>query len=292
MRKFLSFLFGGNFTEITRSDFGKNVDCYELKNSAGTAVKIITYGARVASWKFRGIEVVLGYKNLSDYEADDTYKGAIVGRCANRIGGAKFELGGKVFEIDKNDAGKNHLHGGFNGFEKKIFAAEITPEGLKLTAESPDGEGDILNHKIQIFADSYTWANDESVPDGRILPVENTPMDLRQPTKIGEHIDDDFDELNFGRGYDHNYCIGKLGEMKKAAYAESSDGKIKLTVETEMPGVQFYAGNWLNDKKFGKRTGFALESQFYPNAINLPNFDKPILKAGEIFKSKTIYTLS
>jgi len=155
-----------------------------------------------------------------------------------------------------------------------------------------DGGGDILNQKIQIFADSYTWANDESVPDGRILPVEGTPMDLRNLQKIGEHIDDDFDELNFGRGYDHNYCLGKSGEMKKAAYVESSDGKIKLTVETEMPGVQFYAGNWLNDKKFGKRTGFALESQFYPNAINLPNFDKPILKAGEIFKSKTIYTLS
>ena len=331
--------------EITKIDFGKtaegkNVDCYELKNSAGTAVKIITYGARVSSWIFKGVEVILGYKNISDYEADDSYKGAVVGRCANRIGGAKFELNGKIFEIDKNDAGKNHLHGGFNGFEKKIWTAEILPEGLKMTVESPDGEGgypgnfkaeviynltennsleisycatsdadtlcnltnhsyfnldgggDILEHKIQIFADSYTWANDESVPDGRILSVENTPMDLRQPHKIGEHIDDDFDELNFGRGYDHNYCVGKLGEMKKVAVVEGAKSKIKLTVETEMPGLQFYAGNWLNDKYFGKRSGFALESQFYPNAINLENFDKPILKAGEIFKSKTIYSLS
>ncbi len=330
---------------ITKNNFGKTaegkiIEVYELKNSIGTTVKIISYGARVASWIFKGVEVVLGYETVAEYEADDTYKGAVVGRCANRIGGAKFELNGKIFEIDKNDGGKNHLHGGFNGFEKKIWSAEILPEGLKLSVESPDGEGgypgnfkaeviynltdknsleifysatsdadtlcnltnhsyfnldgggDILNHKIQIFADSYTWANVESVPDGRILSVEGTPMDLRKLKKIGEHIDDDFDELNFGRGYDHNYCLGKFGEMKKAAYVEGAKSGIKLTVETEMPGIQFYAGNWLNDKKFGKRSGFALESQFYPNAINLPNFDKPILKAGETFKSKTIYTLS
>ena len=331
--------------ETTKKFFGttadrKNVDCYELKNSVGTTAKIITYGARVTSWIFNGVEVVLGYDSIAEYESDDSYKGAIVGRCANRIGGAKFSLNGKIFNIDKNDGGKNHLHGGFNGFEKKIWTAEIISDGLKLSAESPDGEGgypgnfhaeviykltdnneleinysatsdadtlcnltnhtyfnldgggNILNQKIQIFADSYTWANDESVPDGKILSVENTPMDLRTLQKIGEHIDDDFDELNFGRGYDHNFCIGKLGDIKKAARAESSDGKIILEVFTTMPGLQFYAGNWLNDKKFGKRTGFALESQYYPNAINLPNFDKPILKAGKTFQSKTVYKLS
>lgn len=331
--------------EITKKFFGKtsdgkNVDAYELKNSVGTKAKIITYGARLSSWIFNGVEVVLGYETISEYEADDSYKGAIVGRCANRIGGAKFELNGKIFNIDKNDGGKNHLHGGFNGFEKKIWSAEILSDGLKLFVESPDGEGgypgnfkaeviysltdeneleinysatsdadtlcnltnhtyfnldgggNILKQKIQIFADFYTWANSESVPDGRILSVENTPMDLRKIHEIGEHIDDDFDELNFGRGYDHNYCVGKLGEIKKAAHAESSDSKIILEVFTTMPGLQFYAGNWLNDKKFGKRTGFALESQFYPNAINLNNFDKPILKAGEVWKSKTVYKLT
>ena len=330
--------------EVTKKNFGatadgKNVEIFELKNQAGTVAKVITYGARLQSWLFKNVNVVLGYDTVAEYEADDSYKGAIVGRCANRIGGAKFVLNGKTYNLDKNDAGKNHLHGGFNGTEKKIWSAESVGEGLKLFTEIPDGEGgypgnlkieviynltddnkleisykaisdadtlcnftnhsyfnldgggDILNHKIKIFADSYTWANSESVPDGRILSVEGTPMDLRTLKRIGAHIDDDFDELNFGRGYDHNYCLGKLGEMKKAAYVESSDAAIKLTVETEMPGIQFYAGNWLNDKKFGKRTGFALESQYYPNAINLPNFDQPILKAGEVWTSKTIYSL-
>ncbi len=110
---------------------GKSVDVYELKNSAGTTAKIITYGARLASWIFGGVEIVLGYDTIAEYEADDSYKGAVVGRCANRIGGAKFELNGKVFNLDKNDGGKNHLHGGFNGFEKKIWAAEIIKERRK-----------------------------------------------------------------------------------------------------------------------------------------------------------------
>ena len=314
---------------------GKNVDCYTLTNSKGTSAQIITYGARLSSWIFKGVNVILGYDNIADYEKDTAYKGAIVGRCANRIGGAKFELNGKTYFLDKNDNGKNHLHGGFNGFERKIWTAEITDDGLKMSFESPDGEGgypgnfkatviynltddnafeisyfatsdsdtlsnltnhtyfnldgggNILRQKIQIFADFYTWADKESVPDGKILPVEGTPMDLRNLQEIGAHIDDDFDELNFGRGYDHNYCVGKLGEMKKAAHAESSDGSTALEVFTTMPGLQFYAGNWLEDK----RSGFALESQFYPNAINLPDFDKPILKAGEIQTCKTIFKL-
>lgn len=331
--------------EITKNVFGKTADGnviegFELKNASGAMVKIISYGARVQSFIFNNINVVLGYDTVAEYESDDTYKGAVVGRSANRIGGAEFKLNGKVYKIDKNDGGKNHLHGGFNGFEKKIWTGEILPDGLKLSVESPDGEGgypgnlkasviysltndnalkiiysavsdkdtlcnltnhsyfnlngegDILNHDIQIFADTYTWANAESVPDGRILSVEGTPMDLRQPQKIGEHIDDDFDELNYGRGYDHNYCLGKLGEIKTAATVIGDKSKIKLTVETDMPGIQFYSGNWLNDNKFKKRSGFALETQFYPNAINLENFDKPILKVGETFKSTTVYKLS
>ena len=331
--------------DVKKFDFGqtadgRKVDGYELKNSSGTTAKIITYGARLTSWIFSGVEVVLGYDNIADYEADTSYKGAVVGRCANRIGGASFELNGKIYALDKNDGGKNHLHGGFNGFEKKIWAAEVIPDGLKLTVESPDGEGgypgnliataiynltddnaleisyaatadadtlcnltnhtyfnldgsgDILQQKIQIFADAYTWANAESIPDGRILSVEGTPLDLRQLQTIGAHIDDDFDELNFGRGYDHNFCVGKLGEMKKVARAQSSDSKIVLEVFTTQPGLQFYSGNWLDDKKFGNRTGFALESQFYPNAINLPNFDKPILKANATQSSKSKFHLS
>lgn len=337
--------------EVSKKNFGtladgRTVDIYELKNSHGTIVKIITYGARVNSWIFNGVDIVLGYDNIAAYEKDSAYIGAIVGRCANRIANACFELNGKTYQIDKNDAGKNHLHGGSNSLERKIWTADISKNGLELKSECLDGEngypgnlkitviynltdddaleieyfaksdqdtlcnltnhsyfnldgfgfGDVLKQKIQIFADSYTWANAESIPDGRILSVENTPMDLRNLTEIGAHIDDDFDQLNFGHGYDHNFCVGELGKMKKVAHAENSAGTTSLDVFTTQPGLQFYAGNFLDGNPTGKngieitrRCGFALESQFYPNAINLPNFDQPILKANETYHSKTIY---
>lgn len=183
--------------------------------------------------------------------------------------------------------------------------------------ESPS----ILDQKIQLFADTYTWADEESLPDGRIMEVAGTPMDLRQPTRIGEHIDDDFDELQMGKGYDHNWIIRDekpvvemkpgmfgydphcpldylQGGLKKAAYAESDKTGLTLTCYTTQPGVQFYTGNFLcggikgkNGVEFPYRSGFCLETQFYPNSPANPSFPQPILKKGETFKAQTVYVL-
>ena len=344
---------------ISKENFGKlsngvETNIYILRNIKGTEVKITNYGARVVSWTIADknsnmVDVVLGYDDAATYEKDDKYMGAIAGRCANRIAGAKFTLNGKIYNLDKND-GNNHLHGGFNGFEKKIWSAEIVNNSLKLSCKSFNGEcgypgnfnatviysltdddelkisyeastdedtvcnltnhtyfnlagfdsGSILNQKIQIFADKYTWANAESLPDGRIMSVESTPMDLRKLINIGEHIDDDFDELKFGNGYDHNWCINNFdGTLKKAAHATSDETGISLTVFTTLPGIQFYAGNFLNGEpvgkngvKNGRRSGFALEAQYYPNAINIPEFEQPILLKEKLWTAQTIYKLT
>lgn len=177
--------------------------------------------------------------------------------------------------------------------------------------------GPVLDQKIQIFADKYTWADAESLPDGRILDVAGTPMDLRQLTRIGEHIDDDFDELVMGHGYDHNWVIRDEkptvetkpgdpscpidyvgGGLKKAAYAESDQSGFTLTCYTTQPGVQFYTGNFLNGGlpgkdgvEFQRRTGFCLETQYFPNAFANPNFPQPILKKGDTWKAQTVYVL-
>lgn len=181
--------------------------------------------------------------------------------------------------------------------------------------------GSVLDQKIQIFADSYTWADAESLPDGRILPVAGTPMDLREPVRIGAHIDDDFDELIMGKGYDHNWVLrgdkpdaeqkpGMFGfdphcpidylkgGLKKAAYAESDKSGLTLTCYTTQPGIQFYTGNFLcggipgkQGVEFLRRTGFCLETQYYPNALAHPNFPQPILKKGETWKAQTVYVL-
>lgn len=335
---------------ITKKSFGslsngREIYAYELANAKGTAAQVITYGARLQSLIFNGVDVVLGYDDAASYEKDTAYMGAIAGRSANRIAKAKFKLNGKIYNLDKND-GKNHLHGGFSGFEEKVWSASVADNGVIMTVESKDGEagypgnftatvaykltdkdefiidysaksdadtlcnltnhayfnldgfgsGDVLKQKIQINADTYTWADEESIPNGKILPVENTPMDLRKPVEIGKHIDDDFDELNFAKGYDHNFCVGKLGELKKVAYAEGAKSNISMTVFTTLPGVHFYAGNFLSGEplgkggaKMGRRNGFALETQYYPNAINLEGVDKPILRSGETWTAQTIF---
>lgn len=180
----------------------------------------------------------------------------------------------------------------------------------------------MLNQRIQIMADTYTWADEESLPDGRILEVQGTPMDLRVPLRIGAHIDDDFEELKFGHGYDHNWVIRDKpvelelkpgmfgfdptcpidyneGGLKKAAYAESDVSGLTLTCYTTLPGIQFYSGNFLKGGlpgkegvEFMRRSGFCLETQYFPNAFANPNFPQPILKKGETWKAQTVYVLA
>ena len=157
--------------------------------------------------------------------------------------------------------------------------------------------GTILDQKIQLFADYYTVADQESLPTGEIASVENTPLDLRQPTRIGDHIDDDFAQLKFAGGFDHNWVINDYdGTLKKAAWAYAEDTGITLTASTTLPGVQFYSGNYLDDAPTGKkgssiykRCGFCLESQYFPNALKNRNFLQPILKAGQVYHEVTTY---
>lgn len=181
--------------------------------------------------------------------------------------------------------------------------------------------GPVLDQKIQLFADAWTEADEESLPNGRIVPVAGTPMDLREPTAIGAHIDDDFDQLRWAGGYDHNWVIRDVpcdytalpgsfgydpgcpidyihGGLKKMAYAVSDRTGITLTAYTTQPGVQFYAGNYLDGSPLGKngtaferRSGFCLEAQYFPNALEHPEFRQPLLKKGEVWKAQTVYVI-
>ena len=126
-------------------------------------------------------------------------------------------------------------------------------------------------------------------------------MDLRQLTRIGAHIDDDFDELQMGHGYDHNWVLSAVPDahgLRKAAYAVSEKSGLTLTCYTTRPGLQFYTGNFLDGTHVGKegvrferRTGFCLETQFFPNAPAHPEFPQPLLKKGDIWKAQTVFVL-
>lgn len=160
-----------------------------------------------------------------------------------------------------------------------------------------DGQesGDVLRHKVKIYASEYTKVNAESIPTGEIASVEGTPMDFRTAKCIGDEIDSDFEELQFAAGYDHNWVLQNHGKFAKIAVMEAAESGIRMEVYTDLPGVQFYAGNWIEKSKgkrgaiYDRRQGACFETQYFPDAVNKPQFPSPIYPAGTPYRTMTIY---
>ena len=157
-------------------------------------------------------------------------------------------------------------------------------------------EGTIKDHKITLLASNFTPADEASIPYGDNVSVEGTPMDLRQELVIGEKIDSDFDQLNFAVGYDHNWVTDNCnGVVRKIATVKApGDGRV-MEVYTDLPGVQFYAGNFIDPQtgkdgaSYAKRSGLCLETQCYPDSIHKPNFPSVVYGPTKAYKSTTIY---
>lgn len=317
---------------------GEAVNIYCIKNDM-LAVEIMEYGAAIRSLLVqRGgawTDVVLGYDTLREYEENDGYLGACVGRVGNRIGGAGFTLNGKTYTLARND-GENHLHGGVRGFDKYVWTAEELPDGVRFARVSPDGEegypgtlhaavsyrlqgntlvieyeasadqdtlcsltnhsyfnlngsGSVLGHTLQINADEFLENSTATLPTGRRLPVAGTPFDFRVPKRVGQDIGTDDIQLRNCGGYDHNFCL--TGET--AAVLRGDVSGITMTVRTTLPGMQLYAANFLTERRgkngvvYMPRAALCLETQFFPNAMACEDFEKPILRAGELWREHT-----
>jgi aldose 1-epimerase len=163
-----------------------------------------------------------------------------------------------------------------------------------------EGNGDILDHEIMINADRFTPVDKNLIPTGELRPVKGTPFDFTTQTKIGARIDDNYDQLVLGHGYDHNFVINRNGGglVLAARVYEPTTGRT-LEVSTTQPGVQFYTGNFLDGTITGKqghvykhRYGFCLETQHFPDSPNHPSFPNTILKPGETFREKTVLKFS
>jgi len=163
-----------------------------------------------------------------------------------------------------------------------------------------EGTGDILNHEVMINADRFTPVDKNLIPTGELRPVKDTPLDFTKATKIGARIDDNYEQLVLGHGYDHNFVINRKGAglVLAARVSEPTSGRV-LEVSTTQPGVQFYTGNFLDGTVTGKeghvykrRYGLCLETQHFPDSPNHPKFPTTILKPGERFHQTTVFKFS
>ena len=154
--------------------------------------------------------------------------------------------------------------------------------------------GSICDEKMMIDADAFTETDAELIPTGTVIPVEGTPMDFREGKKVAKEIGADYKPLKLAGGYDHNWVLNGSG-FRKVASAESEETGIKMEVYTDLPGIQFYSGNFLAGAKgkqgavYGKGCGICFETQYFPDAIHKDNFESPITKAGEVYDTTTTY---
>lgn len=157
------------------------------------------------------------------------------------------------------------------------------------------GNGTILDHELTLDCSAYTPTDDTMIPTGEIRKVEGTPLDFTTPHVIGDRIDENYESLKQGKGYDHNFIIDGSG-LRRAAHARDPKSGRTLDTFTTEPAVQLYTGNFLEGGLKGKggkiyphRGGFCLETQHYPDSPNHPAFPTTTLKPGETYTHSTVY---
>lgn len=315
---------------------GRRVERIVLQSDTGLSATVLTLGATLSSVRAPdGAELTLCLPDLAAYLDQRAFLGAVVGRYANRIAGGRFELDGTEHRLSVNEP-PNTLHGGQDGFDRRLWQAALTGDGVALELVSPggdqgfpgeltarvtyslagnevriayaatttaptvvnltnhtywnlsgDGASSIEDHVVWLNARSYLPVDAELIPTGAVEAVDGTPFDfVSRPRPIGERIGLENEQLRRAGGYDHTFVLAP-GEL--AARVRDPKSGRALEVVTDAPGVQFYSGNKLDGSPHPRRSGFALETQRFPNAPNQPSFPSSVLRPGEELRSATTY---
>lgn len=155
--------------------------------------------------------------------------------------------------------------------------------------------GNVLKELVTLDADYFTRADAQSIPTGELVDVTGTPMDFRMPRALGEAIDADYEAVRLGKGYDHNWVLKNNGKFDKVAQAVSEKSGIVMEVWTDLPGMQMYTANFLDNEHgkngavYGIRDAVCFETQYFPDAVHHENFASPICKKGMPYYTVTSY---
>ncbi len=192
-----------------------------------------------------------------------------------------------------------------NEFVIKYSASTDKDTVINLTHHSyfnlrGEGDGDVLDHILQINSELYLPITEVSIPTGEVLKVEGTPFDFRIPKSIGKEIEADHEQIRMGAGYDHCWVLNNGGEVALAATVKEPTTGRRMDVYTDQVGIQFYSGNWFDGKSISKsgtgsylrRGSLALETQLFPDSPNQPHFPSSRLNVGEKYTHICVYKFS
>jgi len=335
--------------QFGKTELGKSIKLYTIENKNGAKVSLTNIGACLVNLiipddKGNFEDIVLGFEKGEGYLVNGSFFGATVGRSANRIAGAKFELDGTVYDLDVND-NENNLHSQFDqGYHKQLWDTEIKENAVKFSYTEEDGKngfpgkldmsvtytltddnaveihyegvsdkktlinatnhsyfnlaghkaGSIEGTELKLLCSNYTPVVAGAIPTGEIAPVKDTVMDFTSFKTIGKEINEDVEQLKLVKGYDHNFVVDDYdGSLRLIAVAKAAGRTME--VYSDLPGVQFYAGNCIayqegkDSAAYTPRCGFCLETQYYPNSINQEGFIKPVFEAGQKYDTTTVY---
>lgn len=338
------------YVSFGRTADGREARLWRLSNAHGMTAEVTDYGACLVSLRVPCstgdfIDVVMGYDGVRGYEVNAPNFGATVGRYANRIGGASFELGGVCYALPANEHG-NSLHSGPDFWHHRLWELVLADTSrIELRLQSPDGDqgfpgavdihvtyeltannalvityagepdaltlmnltnhsyfnlnghaaGSVLGHALCVAADEITETRDDLVPTGRVLPVANTPFDLRGPRPLADAVNSGDLSIANARGIDHNFCLSEHGARVPVATLVGDKMGLAMDVYTDAPGLQVYTGNYIEGECgkggaiYHSHDSVCLETQFWPDAPHHECFAQPVFGPGRPYFSRTAY---
>jgi len=300
----------GHFADIVLG-YDK-IDGY-LKDTAYLGAIVGRYGNRIAKGKFKleGQEYTLARNN-----GDNSLHGGLKGfdkvmwtaRDVSTAGAPGIEMTYLSPDGEEGYPGNLMMKVTYTLTDNNELKIEYTATTDKPTVLNPtnhayfnlSGEKDILSHVLTIDADRFTPVDSGLIPTGELKSVQDTPFDFRKPTAIGARIEDNNPQLKLGGGYDHNFVLNHAEkDLGFAARVNDPKSGRVLEIQTTEPGIQFYSGNFLDGTihgkggaVYGKRSGFCLETQHFPDSPNRPDFPSTVLRPNDRFTSTTVLKFS